>query len=159
MSQTDAPPTDTPLSAAEMNDRLMRDAGAVIRRRLEIMAEALCDPAGADLTELALMSDEKIAAFAEASGRSAAGAGAVAGRLAGAWAAEADLGARALDQALNAPDAAQAAVIQAQWALGWWGRATETALALNAETARIQAEVLAPVQAAVSANARRLGRD
>ncbi|MFN4297267.1 MAG: phasin [Brevundimonas sp.] len=150
---------ESDLSAAEMNDRLMRDAGAVIQRRLEIMAEALCDPAGADLTELALMSDEKLAAFTEASGRSAAGAGAVAGRLASAWVAEADIGARALDQAMKAPDAAQAAVIQAQWALGWWGRAAETAMGLNAETARIQAEVLAPVQAAVSANARRLKRD
>ena len=89
---------DSALSAAEMNDRLMRDAGAVIQRRLEIMAEALCDPGGADLTELALMSDEKVAAFTKASQRSAAGAGVVAGRLASAWAAEADIGAKALDQ-------------------------------------------------------------
>lgn len=150
--------TDKPLTAAEMNDRLMRDAGAVIQRRLEIMAEALCDPAGADLTELALMSDEKVAAFTKASQRSAAGAGVVAGRLASAWAVEADIGAKALDQAMSAPDMAQAAVIQAQWALGWWSRAAETAMALNAETARIQAEVMAPVQAAVRANARRLKR-
>ena len=149
---------DSGLSAAEMNDRLMRDAGTVIQRRLEIMAEALCDPAGADLTELALMSDEKVAAFTEASGRSAAGAGVMAGRVANAWAVEADIGARALDQAMNAPDMAQAAVIQAQWAMGWWGRAAETAMGLNAEAARIQAEVMAPVQAAVSANARRLKR-
>ena len=77
---------------------------------------------------------------------------------ASAWAAEADIGAKALDQAMSAPDMAQAAVIQAQWAMGWWGRAAETAMALNAETARIQAEVMAPVQAAVSANARRLKR-
>ena len=75
-----------------------------------------------------------------------------------AWAVEADLGAKALDQAMNAPDMAQAAVIQAQWAMGWWGRAAETAMGLNAEAARIQAEVMAPVQAAVSANARRLKR-
>jgi hypothetical protein len=149
---------DNDLSAAEMNDRLMRDAGIVIQRRLEIMAEALCDPAAADLTELALMSGEKVAAFTEASGRSAAGAGVLAGRVADAWAVEADMGAKALDQAMNAPDMAQAAVIQAQWAMGWWSRATETAMSLNAETARIQAEVLAPVQTAVSANARRLKR-
>ena len=149
---------DSALSAAEMNDRLMRDAGAVIQRRLEIMAEALCDPGGADLTELALMSDEKVAAFTKASQRSAAGAGVVAGRLASAWAAEADIGAKALDQAMSAPDMAQAAVIQAHWAMGWWSRAAETAMNMNAETARIQAQVMAPVQAAVSANARRLRR-
>ena len=149
---------DSGLSAAEMNDRLMRDAGTVIQRRLEIMAEALCDPTRADLTELALMSDEKIAAFTEASGRSAAGASVLAGRVANAWAVEADIGAKALDQAMNAPDMAQAAVIQAHWAMGWWSRAAETAMNMNAETARIQAEVLAPVQAAVSANARRLKR-
>ena len=149
---------DSGLSAAEMNDRLMRDAGTVIQRRLEIMAEALCDPGRADLTELALMSDEKVAAFTKASGRSAAGASVLAGRVANAWAVEADLGAKALDQAMNAPDMAQAAVIQAQWAMGWWGRAAETAMGLNAEAARIQAEVMAPVQAAVSANARRLKR-
>ncbi|MFN3817087.1 hypothetical protein [Brevundimonas sp.] len=159
MSKFDTPPGETSLSAAEMNDRLMRDAGAVIQRRLEIMAEALCDPAGADLTELALMSDEKVAAFTEASGRTAAGASALAGRVASAWAVEADMGARALGQAMTAPDAAQAALIQAQWAMGWWGRAAETAMGLNAETARIQAEVMAPVQAAVSANACRLKRD
>ncbi len=28
-----------------MNDRMMREAGSVIHRRLEIMAEAVCDPA------------------------------------------------------------------------------------------------------------------
>ena len=104
---------DSALSAAEMNDRLMRDAGTVIQRRLEIMAEAVCDPTRADLPELALMSDEKIAAFTEASGRSAAGASVLAGRVANAWAVEADIGAKALDQAMNAPDMAQAAVIQA----------------------------------------------
>ena len=149
---------DSDLSAAEMNDRLMRDAGAVIQRRLEIMAEALSDPAGADLTELTRMQHEKVIAFAEASRRSAAGAGVLTGRVASAWAVEAEMGAKALDQAMNAPDMAQAAVIQAQWALGWWGRAAETAMALNAEATRIQAEVMVPVQAAVSANARRLKR-
>ena len=73
---------DSALSAAEMNDRLMRDAGTVIQRRLEIMAEAVCDPTRADLTELALMSDEKVAAFQAVSERATAGAGIVAGQSA-----------------------------------------------------------------------------
>ena len=56
----------------------------------------------------------------------------------------------------SAPDAAQAAVIQTQWALGCWTRATERALTLNADWARMQTYVLAPVHSTVSANARRL---
>lgn len=147
---------DSALSAAEMNDRLVRDAGTVIQRRLEIMAEALCDPAGADLTELALMSDEKIAAFQAVSERAAVGAGVVVGRVADALAVETDAASHATEQVMTAPDPAQAAVIQARWALGCWARTADRALTLNADWARMQAYVLAPVQSAVSANARRL---
>ena len=139
-----------------MNDRMMREAGSLIHRRLEIMAEAVCDPAGADLTELALMSDEKLAAFQAVSERATAGAGVVAGRVADAWAVETDAASRAMEQVMTAPDAAQAAVIQTQWALGCWTRATERALTLNADWARMQTYVLAPVHSTVSANARRL---
>ena len=147
---------DRALSAAEMNDRLMRDAGAVIQRRLEIMAEAVCDPAGADLAELALMSDEKVAAFHAVSERATTGARVAAGRVADVWAVETDAASRAMDQVMTAPDAAQAAVIQTEWALGCWTRATERALTLNADWARMQTYVLAPLHTAVSANARRL---
>lgn len=150
--------TGADLSVGEMGDRLMRDAGAVVHRRLEIMAEALCDPAGADVAELIRMTDEKAAVLHEASQRAALSAGAMAGRVAGAWMAEAEAASRALGQVMGAPDAARAAVLQTQWALGWWTRAAETALAMNAEAARLQAGMLAPVQAAVSANARRLAR-
>jgi hypothetical protein len=146
----------TPSSAADMNDRMMREAGSVIHRRLEIMAEAMCDPAGADLAELALMSDEKIAAVQAVSGRATAGAGIVAGRMADAWAVETDAASHAMEQVMTAPDAAHAAVIQTRWALGCWTRATERALTLNADWARMQTYVLAPVHSAVTANARRL---
>ncbi|MBA3998988.1 MAG: phasin [Brevundimonas sp.] len=139
-----------------MNDRMMREAGAVIHRRLEIMAEAVCDPAGADLTELALMSDEKVAAFHAVSDRATAGAGIVAGRVARALAVETDAASHAMEQVMRASDPAQAAVIQTQWALGCWTRATERALTLNADWARMQTYVLAPLHTAVSANARRL---
>lgn len=146
-------------SLVEMSDRLMRDAGAVVHRRLEIMAEALCDPAGADRAELALMADEKVAALQETVQRTASGAEALAGRMAGAWMTEAPAASRALDQVMSAPDAVRAVAVQAQWVLGWWARAADTALAMNAEAAHLQAEMLAPVQAAVSANARRLARN
>ncbi|MFT4954260.1 MAG: hypothetical protein ACI8U3_000628 [Brevundimonas sp.] len=147
---------DSALSAAEMNDRLMRDAGTVIQRRLEIMAEAVCDPARADLTELALMSDEKVAAFQAVSERAAVGAGLVADRLADALAVEADAASHAMEAAMTAPDPAQAAVMQTRWAMGCWARTADRALTLNADWARMQAYVLAPVQSAVSANASRL---
>lgn len=139
-----------------MNDRMMREAGKVIHRRLEIMAEAICDPAGADLAELTLMSDEKVAAFQAVSERATAGAGVVAGQGAKAWAAETDAAWRAMEQVLAAPGPAQAAAIQTEWALGCWRRATQRALTLNADWARMQTYVLAPVHTAVSANARRL---
>lgn len=135
---------------------LMRASGDVIAARMEIMAAGLADPSKIDLTEISLMSSEKVAALSA----SAIAAGRTLNRMGQ------TLTQTALDEAAIASRAATAmagakspgafATAQFNYAMGWWGRAAGQALSLNTQMLKVQADALAPIHKAAVANARRL---
>jgi len=128
----------------------------VIAARSLLIAQGLADPRAADLAEMSLMGTEKAEAMTASAEALADHAGAMGERLAKATADEtrlATLAARAVAQARTPAEAAQA---QMQYAMGWWGRAGAQWLALNDEIARAQADALAPIHKAATANAKRL---
>jgi len=142
----------TAVSSGEM----LEAAGNVIAARLQIMAEGMADPRKADLTEMSLMSTEKVQAMSESAHAVSRTLGDIGGRL----------NANALDEAGHASRAAAAiaqaatpaAALQAQYAyaVGWWGRAAGQMLTLNTELLKGQAEALRPIHDKAVANARRL---
>lgn len=149
--------TSAAITAASGGE-MLRAASDVIAARLNIMAEGLANPMKADLTEMSLMSTEKVEAMS-------ASAAAVAGNLG-------DLTARmsksAMDELSHVQKAAAAVVAAAtpqaaaaaqyDYAIGWWSRAAGQMLTLNTELLKAQSDALKPIHSAAVANAKRLKR-
>lgn len=145
--------TDLALKTGEM----MLSSGQVIGQRVDRMARAGVCPSARDRKEFALMGSEKLKAA------SASGA-AVAGQL---QKANLQLAARAWEQSfatLNAMGSLGAsrtwgqAVARQQALLGAITRSSTSHAQLSGDTARLLHAALAPVHAASTANARRLGK-
>ncbi|MBD3837403.1 MAG: phasin [Brevundimonas sp.] len=136
----------------------MSASAQVIAARTAILADGLADPLSADLTEISLMGSEKAEALAASAGALASHAGATGGRWAEAALVEGRHAARAAADVMAAATPAEAAQAQMRYALGWWGRAGAQWLALGADMERAQSAAVAPIHAAATANARRLGK-
>ena len=142
----------TAVSSGEM----LEAAGSVIAARLQIMAEGMVDPRKADLTEMSLMSTEKVQAMSESAQAVSRTLGDIGGRLTANALEEAGRASRAV--AAMAGAASPAAAFQAQYAyaVGWWSRAAGQMLTLNTELLKGQTEALRPIHDKAVANARRL---
>jgi phage-related tail protein len=130
----------------------------VVARRLEIVGEAMANPAKADLREIALMSSEKLEAFSASAAVVTRQAGKMSAEMGQAAGEEAALAARALTEMGRATSPLGLASAQADYLMGFWSRATSRAVALNATLAAGQAAAWAPVTSAAVANAKRLKR-
>jgi len=142
----------TALSGGEM----MKAAGDVINARLEIMAAGMADPRKVDLTELSLMSSEKVEAISASASAMARTFGDIGGRLGSGVMTEAGLASKAATSIASA--ATPAAAIQAQYdyAVGWWSRAAGQMLTLNTALLKGQADAMRPLHRTAVDNARRL---
>ena len=109
----------TALSGGEM----MQAAGDVINARLEIMAAGMADPRKVDLTELSLMSSEKVEALSASASAMAKTFGDIGGRLGSGVMTEAGLASRAVTAMASAASPAAALQTQYDYAIGWWSRA------------------------------------
>jgi hypothetical protein len=142
----------TALSGGEM----MKAAGDVINARLEIMAAGMADPRKVDLTELSLMSSEKVEAISASASAMARTFGDIGGRLGSGVMTEAGLASKAATSIASA--ATPAAAIQAQYdyAVGWWSRAAGQMLTLNTALLKGQADAMRPLHRTAVDNAKRL---
>jgi hypothetical protein len=143
---------------ARASRELIEASGDVVARRLEIMAEAVRDPLKADYAELVLMGSEKVEALSASAAAGASGvmaAADVAGRIA---ARESAAVRSALTAMAAAATPAEALNAQGQWALGAWNRSLRDGWAWGAALLKLQADIVHPVHAAATANARRLRR-
>ncbi|MDI6624152.1 MAG: phasin [Brevundimonas sp.] len=144
--------TRTALSGGEM----LQAAGDVINARLEIMAAGLADPRKIDLTEMSLMSTEKVEALSASASAMAKTFGDIGGRLGSGVMTEAGLASKAVSAMAAAGTPAAAMQAQYSYAVGWWSRAASQMLTLNSELLKGQAEALRPIHATAVANAKRL---
>lgn len=142
----------TALSGGEM----MQAAGDVINARLEILAAGLSDPRKVDLTELSLMSSEKVEALSASASAMARTFGDIGGRLGSGVMTEAGLASRAATAIASAPTPAAALQTQYDYAVGWWGRAAGQMLSLNTALLKGQAAAMRPIHRTAVDNARRL---
>lgn len=143
---------DTVLSGGEM----LNAAGEVIAARLEIMARGLADPRKADLTEMSLMSSEKVAAMSASAAAMGKAFGDIGGRLGTNAMTEAGLATRAATDMASAATPAGAFQAQYAYAIGWWSRAAGQMLTLNTELLKGQADAIRPIHKTAVANAKRL---
>lgn len=130
-----------PLEAAQMTMRLLETAVAtqsVLAQRLPMLSDAVCNPAAADRRELSLMVSEKVDAFGRAQ-RSVARTGVTARKTA-------QRNAEAMSDLAAGGFVGAAA----------WTAIFERNMALAAALMTLPMQALAPVHAAVTANARRL---
>ena len=146
--------TRTALSGGEM----LQAAGDVINARLEIMAAGMADPRKIDLTEISLMSTEKVEALSSSASALAQTLGDIGGRLGSGVITEAVHASTAAASIASASTPAAAMQAQYSYAVGWWGRAASQMMTLNSELLKGQAEALRPIHAAAVANAKRLKR-
>src|SRR5690606_24489579 len=135
---------------------MIEASGAVIARRLEIMAEGARDPLKADLRELALMGSEKVEALGASAAAGLTGAAALATGGAAVAARETAAARDAMGAVLGAAGPAEALAAQASWAAGAMNRTMRDGWAVAATMLKLQADALAPIHAAATANARRL---
>ncbi|WP_374513114.1 hypothetical protein [Brevundimonas sp.] len=142
---------------ARASRELIEASGDVVARRLEIMAEAVRDPLKADYAELVLMGSEKVEALSASAAAGASGVMAAAD-AAGRIAARESAAARSALAAMTAATPAEALNAQGQWALGAWNRAVRDGWVFGAAMLKLQADIVHPVHAAATANARRLRR-
>ena len=145
---------NTALSGGEM----MQAAGDVINARLEIMAAGLANPGKADMTEISLMSSEKVEALSASAATLARNFGDLGGRLSQSALEEVGFAARAATALSSAPTPTAFASAQYSYAVNWWGRVTGQMLTLNTELLKAQADALKPIHATTVANAKRLKR-
>lgn len=141
---------------ARASRELIEASGAVIARRLEIVAEGVRDPLKADLRELTLMGSEKVEALAASAAAGLTGAAAMATHGAAVAARETAAAQDALGSVLRAAGPAEAMAAQGAWAAAAMNRALGDAWALGATMLKLQADALSPVHKAAVANARRL---
>ena len=143
---------NTALSSGEM----MQAAGDVINARLEIMAAGMVDPRKADLTEMSLMSSEKVEALSASASAMARTFGDIGGRLGSGVMTEAGLASRAVTAMASAATPAAAMQTQYNYAVGWWSRAAAQMLTLNTALLKGQADAMRPIHKTAVDNARRL---
>jgi hypothetical protein len=142
----------TALSGGEM----MKAAGDVINARLEIMAAGMADPRKLDLTEMSLMSSEKVEALSASASAVAKTFGDIGGRLGSGVLTEAGLASKAATSIATAATPAAAMQAQYSYAVGWWSRATAQMLTLNSAMLKGQAEAMRPIHRTAVDNAKRL---
>lgn len=133
---------------------MMQAAGEVIAARLEMMS----DPRRVDLTEMGLMSTEKIDAVAASAASLSRNAAKMGGKLVETALAESQHASRAAFTVASAATPAAMVAAQMAYASGWWMRATSQMLALNGDLLKVQAEAMRPIHDKAVANARRLKR-
>lgn len=143
---------DTALSGGEM----LNAAGEVIAARLEIMARGMADPRKADLTEMSLMSSEKVEALSASAAAMGRTFGDIGGRLGSSVMTEAGLASKAATSIATAATPAAAMQAQYGYAVGWWSRAAAQMLTLNSAMLKGQADALRPIHKTAVANAKRL---
>ena len=143
---------------ARSGQELMQASSDVIARRLEIVADAVRDPMRADLREMALMGSEKVEALS-ASAQAGVKAGMAMAATASATAARETAAAqKAFSAIASAETPMGAALAHNAWATAAFGRAIEDSWAMGSKMLKLQADTLAPIHAAATANARRLKR-
>jgi hypothetical protein len=141
---------------ARTSRELLEASGGVIGRRLEIAAEAFCNPMNGDYAELTLMGSEKIEAITASAAAGLNGALSASRTMGRAVAREADAAREAVQARAQASGPMDALEVQGRWAVNAWNRALRTGWALNASLLETQAKALEPIHAAATANARRL---
>jgi hypothetical protein len=142
----------TALSGGEM----LQAAGDVINARLEIMAAGLTDPRKIDLTEMSLMSSEKVEALSASASSMARTFGDIGGRLGSGVVSEAGLASKAAASIASAATPAAAMQAQYSYAVGWWSRATAQMLTVNTALLKGQADAMRPIHRTAVDNAKRL---
>lgn len=152
LTRNAASASNTALSGGEM----LSAASDVIAARLKIMADGLSDPSKVDLTELSLMSSEKVEALSESAASMGRTLGDIGGRLNANALTEAGLASRAVSAIAGASTPAAAMQAQYSYAVGWWSRAAGQMLTLNTELLKGQADALKPIHRTAVANAKRL---
>ena len=145
-------------STALAGGEMLQAAGDVINARLEMMAAGVVDPRKIDLTELSLMSTEKVEALSASASAMARTFGDIGDRVGSGVVTEAGLASMAAASIASASTPAAAMQAQYSYAVGWWSRAANQMLALNSELLKGQADALRPIHATAVANARRLKR-
>lgn len=143
---------------AESGGEMLRAASDVIAARLNIMAEGLANPLKADMTEISLMSTEKMEAMTESAVAVAGNLGDLAARVSKSALDEVEHARRAGAAIASAATPQGAAAAQYDYAVAWWGRAAGQMLTLNTELLKAQSDALRPIHDAAVANARRLKR-
>lgn len=146
------------LKNARAGHELAEASASVIARRMEIVGQALADPLRADHVELGLMGAEKVEALAASAGAACVGALDLADRAGRIAAREGQAAAAHLSDLSSASSLVEAAGRQAAWNMGVWTRAVVDGWTLGGALLKAQAEALAPIHAAATANARRLKR-
>ena len=150
----------TVLRDAENNVRLgqeMAEASAVVlQKRLEMLADAAANPLGADHGEIGLMSSEKVEAFSA----SAHAAGEAALNLSDSCLEIARRNSETVQSNLDAlsrePSEASRLALQTEQIAQFWGQAMIDSIELWSQSLKAQADIIAPVHAAVVQNAERL---
>lgn len=145
-------------SDAATGAEMMRAASEVIAARMAILADGLADPMKADIREMSLMGTEKLEALGASATALAGAMGDLTARASASAMEEMGHATRAASAIVGARTPQAALSAQMSWAMGWWSRASSQALSVNAELLKAQAEAMKPIQAAATANARRLKR-
>ncbi|MGA0543735.1 phasin family protein [Brevundimonas sp. VNH65] len=142
--------------AAVAGGEMMRAAGEVIAARLDILAAGLADPSKADLTEISLMSSEKIEAASASAAALTRGLGDVGDSVARQVADEMEQAGKAVSRLAFAATPQAFVEAQTAWLTGWIGRAGAFSVGLTGGVLKAQADAWKPIQDAAAANARRL---
>ena len=143
-------------STARDGGEMLQASGDVISARLGIMAAGMVDPLKADLTEMSLMSTEKVEALTASVTAVAQTFGGMGERLGANALTEAGLATRAASAMATALTPAGVMQAQYSYAVGWWSRAAGQMLTLNTELLKAQAAALHPIHKTAVANAKRL---
>jgi len=145
-------------SVARSGHELIEASGNVIARRLEIVAEAVRDPMRADLREMALMGSEKVEALSASAAAGVKAGMAMAATASATAARETAAAQKAFSAIASAETPMGAALAHNAWATAALGRAVADSWAFGSTMLKLQADALAPIHAAATANARRLKR-
>lgn len=148
------------LDDAEQNlrtGREMAEATAfVVQKRLEILASAVGDPLRADHAEIGLMSSEKVEALCASTGAASEAVVALGQNYADMAIRQGQHIQSSLSELSQPHDDASRLALQTEQIAQFWGQAMIDSIDLWSQSLKAQAEIMAPVHAAVTANAERL---
>ena len=119
LSRNASSATATAVAGGEM----MKAASDVIAARLEILATGLADPRKTDLTEISLMSSEKVEAMSESAATLGRNFGALGERLSHNASEEMRRASKAVSAMAGAASPQAFVAVQYDYALAWWSRA------------------------------------